>query len=244
MTAVVLLHAFPLDHRLWDGQTEFLRAQGYHVVAPDLAGFGDSELPAAPAMWEILAPVVARVPEPAVFVGLSMGGYLLMELLRRAPDRVAGAVFMDTKATADAPAARQVRFDMAHAMEHGPDMAGLADALLPNLLGATTRAQRPEVVAQVRQWIEQAPAAAVAAAQRCMADRPDSVSTLRRYEAPAAVVWGAEDTLAPPAEQRVMLEAMPQAVGREIPGCGHLSAVEDQAAVNDILLEVLRDWLG
>jgi pimeloyl-ACP methyl ester carboxylesterase len=244
VTPVVLLHAFPLDHRLWDAQAAFLRDHGHRVQVPDLAGFGDSAPPSVPALWEIAAPVVAALDEPAVFAGLSMGGYLLMEILRKTPQKVAGALFVDTKATADAPAARKARFDMAHAMQDAPDLAALAEALLPNLLGETTRAERPEVVQQVREWITEAPPAAVAAAQRAMADRPDSVPTLRVYDGPAAVVWGSQDTLSPPSEQRIMLEAMPQAVGREIPSVGHLSAVEDPSAVTDVLLEVLSDWLG
>ncbi|MCB0905396.1 MAG: alpha/beta hydrolase, partial [Actinobacteria bacterium] len=110
------------------------------------------------------------------------------------------------------------------------------------LLGDTTRSQNPGVVAKVRAWIEAAPAQAVATAQRAMADRPDSVPTLRRYEGPALVVWGSEDTISPSADQRVMLDAMPQAVAREIPAAGHLSAIEHASAVNDVLLEVLTDW--
>ena len=239
---VVLLHAFPVDHRLWDAQVAFLTAAGYDVTAPDLGGFGASDLPEAPALWEMAAPILPA--EPAVFAGLSMGGYLLMEILRKVPEKVAGAIFVDTKATADSEQARKGRFEVAHAMERDPDLEGLAQNLLPNLLGATTREQRPDVVDTVRSWITQAPPAAVANAARSMADRPDSLQTLRSYERPAAVVWGSEDTLSPEAEQDLMLRAMPQAVGREIAGAGHLSAVEDPAALNDILLEVLRDWLG
>lgn len=244
MTQVVLLHAFPLDHRLWDAQVEYLSHAGYDVVAPDLGGFGGSGVPEAPALWEMAAPVVSALKAPAVLVGLSMGGYLLMEILRKAPEKVAGAIFVDTKATADSDEARKGRFDVAHAMERQPDLAALAEALLPNLLGATAREQRADVVATVRTWITEAPPAAIANAQRSMADRPDSLPTLRVYEGPAAVVWGSEDTLSPKAEQEAMLAAMPQSVGREIPGAGHLSAVEDPGALNDVLLEVLRDWLG
>lgn len=244
MTRVVLLHAFPVDHRLWDPQVEYLRAAGFDVVAPDLGGFGGSALPEAPALWEMAAPVVSSLTAPVVFAGLSMGGYLLMEILRKAPEQVAGAIFVDTKATADTDQARKGRFDVAHAMEHDPDLSAFAETLLPNLLGETTRSQRPEVVETVRGWIEQAPPAAVANAARSMADRPDSLATLRIYEGPAAVVWGAEDTLSPKPEQEAMLEAMPQAVGRELPGVGHLSAVEDPAALNDVLLDILRDWEG
>lgn len=244
MTAVVLLHAFPVNHHMWDAQVEFLSRQGYRVYAPDLGGFGDSPVPPAPSLMEMVQPVLSRLREPAVFVGLSLGGYLLMEILRKAAATVAGAVFMDTKATADPPAARLARFDMARAMDSEPDTVALADTMVPNLLGGTTLANKPGVVQQVRSWIEAAPPAAVANAQRTMADRLDSVPVLRRYERPAAVVWGSEDLIAPESEQQIMLEAMPQAVAREVPGAGHLIAVEDPDAVNDVLLDLLRDWLG
>lgn len=244
MTPVVLLHAFPLNRQLWEPQLEVLRSAGFMVAAPDLAGFGKSAVPSGPSLMRIMDPVLERLDGPAVFCGVSMGGYLIMDMLRKAPERVAGAVFIDTKATADTPAARAGRFEMARAMEQTPDLSALADTMLPNLLGATTLAQRPEVVATVREWIESADPAAVANAQRAMADRLDSVSFLQRYEGPAAVVWGSEDVISPLPEQQIMLDAMPQAVAREIPGSGHLTPVEDPSALSDILLDILRDWLG
>lgn len=243
MTAVVLLHAFPVNRHLWDAQVQYLQREGYTVFAPDLGGFGESEVPSVATLLEMASPVLARLRRPAVFVGLSMGGYLLMEVIRRAPERVAGAVFVDTKATADTADARQARFELARRMSTDPDLPGLADTMLPNLLGATTLAQRPDVVASVRGWIEAAPPSAVANAARAMADRIDAVPVLRRYEGPSAVVWGSEDLVSPRSEQEVMLQAMPQAVGREIPGVGHLSAVEDPGALNDVLLDLLRIWL-
>ena len=242
MTQVVLLHAFPVNRHLWDAQVEYLTKAGFKVTAPDLAGFGESRLPQEPTLAQMAEQAIAHVSRPAVFAGLSMGGYLLMEILRQAPHLVDGALFMDTKATADPPAARALRLQVADEVLAAGHTRALADALIPNLLGATTRAERPEVVATVRAWIEAAPPVAVASAQRAMADRPDSLETLRTYEGPAVVVWGSEDTISPEADQRAMLAAMPQAVAREIPGAGHLSAVEDPLAVNDVLLEVLSDW--
>jgi pimeloyl-ACP methyl ester carboxylesterase len=97
-------------------------------------------------------------------------------------------------------------------------------------------------VETVRRWIHSAPVEAVASAQRAMAQRPDSIPTLRTYEGPAVVLWGSEDTISPKADQEAMLAVMPQAAAREIPGAGHLSAVEAPEAVNDVLLEVLSDW--
>jgi pimeloyl-ACP methyl ester carboxylesterase len=183
-----------------------------------------------------------HVSRPAVFAGLSMGGYILMEILRQAPHVVEGAIFMDTKATADSAEGRAQRLQIAENVLQAGHTRDLADAMLPNLLGATTLDERPDVVDTVRAWIEQAPPEAVASAQRAMADRPDSVPTLRTYEGPAVVLWGSEDVISPRSDQDAMLAAMPQATAREIPQAGHLSAVEAPEAVNDVLLEVLTDW--
>ena len=242
MTHLVLLHAFPVNRHLWDDQVEYLTKAGRRVLTPDLAGFGGSAVPQEATMTAIADQVLSQVGQPAVFAGLSMGGYVLMEILRLHPEMVTGAVFMDTKATADTQEARAQRLQVADAVLAAGHTRDLAEVMLPKLLGETTRSQSPEVVEQVRTWIEEAPPEAVATAQRAMADRPDSVPTLRRYEGPALVVWGSEDTISPSADQKIMLDAMPQAVAREIPDAGHLTAIEQPSAVNDVLLEVLSDW--
>lgn len=242
MTQVVLLHAFPVNRHLWDAQVEYLTKAGFKVTAPDLAGFGESRRPEEPSLGLMAEQVLSHVSRPAVFAGLSMGGYLLMEILRRAPHVVDGAIFLDTKAGADDQQARAVRLQVADQVLATRDTAALAEAMLPKLLGQTTLTQRPEVVAKVRSWIESAPPEAVASAQRAMAERPDSLATLRNYEGPAVVVWGSEDVISPAADQQAMLAAMPQAVAREIPSAGHLTAVETPDAVSDVLLEILTDW--
>lgn len=242
MTNLVLLHAFPVNRHLWDAQVEYLTKAGRRVLAPDLAGFGDSQPPQEATMAALAEQVLTQVGQPSVFAGLSMGGYILMEILRQHPEMVTGAIFMDTKAGADTAQAREQRLQVADAVLTAGRTQELAEAMLPKLLGESTRSGNPGVVDQVRAWIEQAPPQAVATAQRAMAARPDSVSTLRSYEGPALVVWGSQDTISPAADQQIMLDAMPQAVGREIPDAGHLTAVEQPSAVNDILLEVLTDW--
>ncbi len=242
MTQVVLLHAFPVNRHLWDAQVEYLTKVGFKVTAPDLAGFGDSRAPQEATISAMAEQALSHVSRPAVFVGLSMGGYLLMEILRQSPEVVRGAIFMDTKATADTDEGRKQRLAVAQAVQQAGHTRDLAQVMLPMLLGATTRAQRPDVVDRVRAWIESAPVDAVVSAQKAMAGRPDSVPTLRTYEGPALVVWGSEDTISPPGDQQVFLSAMPQAVGREIPAAGHLSAVETPGDVNDVLLEALTDW--
>ncbi len=247
--AVVLLHAFPVDSTLWAPQRRALAAAGYRVITPDLPGFGGSAVSTEAPSVDVMADEVATLMDQmgiadAVVGGLSMGGYVAMAMLRRHPARISRLMLADTKASADTEEAAANRERIAADVVASGSTAGLADAMLANLLGETTRATRPEVVAAVRRWIGAQPAAAVAWAQRAMATRPDALTDLSMFGGPVLVVVGAEDTISPMADAEAMARAA-SAGGRapeiaEIAAAGHLTAVENPDAV----AAVLRDWLA
>ena len=135
----------------------------------------------------------------------------------------------------------QVR-GLARMVEESPDECGriLEQAVLPGLLGDTTRAERPDVVARVRGWLEEAPATTVAWYQRAMAGRPDSLRDLAALDAPTLIVWGEEDVLSPRSEQESMLDCLGDARLVVVPGAGHLANLEDPDAVSRPLVEYLR----
>lgn len=232
-TPLVLLHAFPLSSAMWLEQRELLGSR-CRVITPDQRGFGGSELGSdEPSLAECADDVLALLDglglDRVVLGGLSMGGYVAMELLRRAPERVSALLLADTKASADAPEAREGRLRTAEAVERdGTD--ALAETMLPVLLGATTLATRAAVAGRVRGLVAAAPAPAVAWASRAMAARPDSFEVLRATDVPALVVVGEEDALSPVAQAQEMVDALPQGRLAVLPGAGHLTAVEDPAA--------------
>jgi pimeloyl-ACP methyl ester carboxylesterase len=247
---VVLLHAFPLDKRLWDDVVDGVVDAGWDVVVPDLRGFGESaygedgpdDEPALSWMARDVLSILDRIGvNSAVVVGLSLGGYVAMELLRQDASRIAGVALVDTKASADTIEARANRLRVADQVLEAGGTSVLARAMLPALLGPTTHAERPQVVERVRRWIEEADPAGVAWAQRAMAARPDSHPDLAALTVPSLVMWGAEDSLAPRPEQESMLEVLRDARAVEITGSGHLSAVEDPPAVVAALVAFLDD---
>jgi pimeloyl-ACP methyl ester carboxylesterase len=247
--AIVLLHAFPMDNSLWAAQRQALGQAGHRVITPDLPGFGGSALAAtSPSLDAVADSVVALLDhlgiEQAVVGGLSMGGYVTMAILRRHPDRLSAIVLADTKASADAPEAAANREAVAAAVESAGTAAGIGDAMLPNLLGATTRDSRPDVVATVRRWIGAQPASGIAWAQRAMAARPDSLADIASFGRPVLVLYGAQDTISPAADAVAMAEAARSGGSATtvvaIPAVGHLSAVEDPEAVTHALL----GWLA
>ena len=247
---VVLLHAFPLDRHVWDGVLDALAQEGWDVVVPDLRGFGESaygddgpdDEPSLTWMARDVLGILDRMGvSAAVFAGISMGGYVAMEIVRQDPSRVAGIALVDTKATADGDEARANRLRVAEQVLDAGSTDALARAMLPSLLGSTTQEDRPEVVARVKAWIEAADPRAVAWAQRAMAARPDSLADLASLAVPALVVWGVEDGMSPRAEQDLMIEAMRDARLVVVTESGHLSTVEAPDQVADSLVTFLAD---
>lgn len=238
MNPLLLLHAFPLDHRMWDA-VETLLTGFPGVFAPDLPGdlvHGEPSLEAVAdaAAEQLRAAGIERV----VVGGLSMGGYIALALLERHPDLVAGLALIDTKSTADAPEALANRLRIADEVE----TSGTVDAVRPMsgvLLGETTRTLRPEVTAVVDRWIGEQNPAAVAWCQRAMAARPDRTDVLRAFDGPVRVVVGDEDTVTPVAAAEHLVSAAPHARLVVVPHAGHLTAIEDPAAVAEALSELL-----
>lgn len=248
---LVLLHAFPLDHRMWAGQERAATEAGWRVIAPDLPGFGGTTLLAAePSLDDVAAHLLSRLAEDGVehaaIGGLSLGGYVAMALIRMATmagraELFDAVILCDTKASADGPEAVRNRLRLAEAVTADQVDSGriLRQAVLPGLLGQTTHATRPEVVNVVGGWLDEARPETVAWYQRAMAARSDSYDALRSLQVPALVLWGAQDTLSPKAEQSAMLEALSRGQEAVIDGAGHLSAVEDPDAVSESLLQFL-----
>jgi pimeloyl-ACP methyl ester carboxylesterase len=242
---LVLLHAFPLERSMWRDVAALLAASAptTPLILLDLPGLGRSPVPDGAPDLAVSADGVAAVLDAAgvtraALAGVSMGGYVAMAFARRHRDRLAALALIDTKATADGEQARANRERVAQAVL-GDAGASVLEPMLEGLLGATTRASRPDVVARVREAVLAARPDGVAWSQRAMASRPDSREVLRALRIPVAVVVGEEDTLSPLPEAEAMAEAMPGAAFTVVPGAGHLAALEDPPSVAAALTTLL-----
>jgi 3-oxoadipate enol-lactonase len=234
---VVLIHAFPLNAELWDGQRSAL-PDGWRLFTPDLPGFGGSTGPPAMSVEAMAASVLAgmdgRGIRRAVIGGMSMGGYVTFALMRMAPERFSGLVLVDTRSTADNDQQKEGRRRMmATARERGA--AAIADEMLPKLLGETTKRERPDVAASVRRMIEGTRADTIAGAVEAMMTRPDSTPLLAGIRVPTLIVCGEEDTLTPPSDSEAMHRAISGSRLVLLPGAGHLSSVETPGPFNEAL---------
>ncbi len=240
--AVILLHAFPLNHKLWRPVAERF-AQRYRLVLMDLRGHGASGVGSGPATMAQHAADVARVCDDAgitraVFGGVSIGGYVLFECWRSFRQRIAGLVLCDTRAQSDTEQARNARFQAADDVEkNGPD--AFLDSLVPKLLGETTRRNRPDIVEAARAMMAEMTVAGIAAVQRGMAMRPDSTAILRTIDVPTLLLFGGEDTVTPVADGEAMRRDIPRSQLQVVPNAGHFSVFEQQDAAHELIRRFL-----
>jgi 3-oxoadipate enol-lactonase len=253
--ALLLVHAFPLNRRMWAPQVAALSGE-LRCIAPDLRGFGDSGTGAASgseasaesgaSIWTMdrfaddLACVLDALQVPrAIVCGLSLGGYISLAFWRRHPDRVRALVLADTRAGADSDEGREKRrATIRTAREEGAQ--AVAEQSLSGLLGKTTREQDGEPVATARALLAQARVEGIVGASEAMMSRPDSTPTLATISVPTLVLVGEEDALTPVKDSRAMADAIPGAKLEVIPAAGHLSNIERPAAFT----RVLRDFVA
>jgi len=234
--AVLLLHAFPLHSGMWARQIAALSPR-HRVVAPDYRGLGKTPPPAGPSTMQVVAgdarALLAHLGiERAVVVGLSMGGYVALELFRQSPGLFRGLALCDTRATADTDEGKANRESFAkNALERG--LGWVADEMIPKLLREGPGAAE---VKEVRDLVSGGTPAGVAAAQRGMAARPDSTATLAAIRCPAIVVVGEGDRMIPVADAEKLATGIAGARLVRIPGAGHLPNIEAPEAFNRALL--------
>ena len=240
----VFLHAFPLQAAMWEG-TLASAPDGWRAIAPDLRGFGETSLPASDQhrMTEFAGDAIDLLDRlqitRAAVIGCSMGGYVLFEMLKSAPNYLGAIGLVSTRPGADSEEGRSNRKNMLESIDSG-GVETVAAQMTPKLLGATTQRERPDLPPQVRNLILANTSEGVRAGVRAMMDRADSTSMLDRVDVPAIVVHGAEDTLIPPSEAEGMHRRIPNARLEILPQCGHLPNLEQPAAFSRILWEFLE----
>ena len=241
--AILFVHGYPFDRTVWRDQIDSL--EGYRRIAPDLRGMGQSDAPDLGYGMGIYADDLAALLDAlgvneAVLCGISMGGYVIFEFLRRWRHRVRALILMDTRAEADSIEGRRAR-DAAAATARDGGAAAVGGAMLPKMLAPGSEERAPELVDRVRRMMASTPVAGMVGALAAMRDRHDSTGLLPTLAGlPTLVLVGEEDVLTPPDAARRMATLIPGARLVVIPGAGHLPPVERPSETTAEIREFLR----
>ena len=241
---VVLLHAFPLDSRMFEPQAEAL-AGFRRLVTPDYPGFGRSpRVPAQPDVRyyaEGVRGLLDRLGlERVVLGGVSLGGYVVFECLRLFPERVSALILANTRPEPDSEEIRENRKKMARRVaEEGVGV--LIELQMERLLAASTLESNERVVEKVRGMILESNPNGVVAALGAMRERPDSTPLLGKIEVPTLVIGGEQDGISSPEVMGAMAEKIPASRHVTLPRAGHLSNLEAPEGFNAALKEFLEE---
>jgi pimeloyl-ACP methyl ester carboxylesterase len=240
---VILLHPFPVNHEFWLPVAQALETK-FRLILPDLRGHGDSGAGEGPAIMEKHAADLARVMDDAdigraPMVGVSIGGYALFEFWRRHRGRIAALGLCNTKAPADVGEARAGRLQAANdVLERGTEP--FFESMIPRVLAKTTRELRPDLVQGALRMMRKMSPEDVAQVQRGMAERLDSVDTLKTINVPTLLITGEDDTLTGVNEAELMRRHIPESEMRVIPKAGHYSPWEQPEEVGKLLRQFLE----
>ena len=240
---LVLIHGFPLCRKMWRPQAEVLAKAGCRVITPDLRGFGESGLPPGTVSMDTYAnDIVALMDhlkiDKAAVGGMSMGGYVLLNLLERYPGRVAAPIFITTKAGGDDDAGKARRTALAEACRI-QGIQPVAEAFRNILFAPEILAENPELVDEVFGWINATTPQGASAALIAMRDRKDSVALLGSISQPALVIGADQDQAAPMEHSRIIAEGLPDADLCILHGGGHMVNLEQPVGFNEAILEFL-----
>lgn len=240
---LILIHGFPLCRKMWRPQAEALSRAGCRVITPDLPGFGESELPTGTVNMDTYSDSVTALMDHlgidrAVIGGMSMGGYVLLNLLERHPERAAAPAFIVTKAGGDDDAGKTKRTSLADACR-AQGIGPVAEAFRSILFAPDTLTANPELVDEVFGWISATNPHGAAAGLIAMRERKDYSTLLGGIVQPALVIGADQDQAIPMVNSHIIAEGLPEAELCILHGGGHLVNLEQPVGFNEAVLEFL-----
>ena len=226
---IVLLHAFPLDERMWEPQREALAE--HELVTPNLYGLGGSSMNA----WA--QRLLRDVEGDLALVGASMGGYVALAIARQAPERVRGFLLAGSRPDADSPERRAGRADTIRLIEE-EGAAGLWENQRSKLFAEEAPESAVDLAREMTLARTQDELVRAIAAIR---DRQDNSGLLTSLAVPIVFANGAGDLFFPVEEARRFADGARNGRLVVFDGSRHLPSLEQPPEFNQTLLELLQE---
>ncbi len=240
-TPIVFIHGFPFSKAMWDPQVEALKT--FPVITYDLRGHGQT--PAGDGQYtidlfvdDLLALLDQKKIPKAILCGLSMGGYIALRAIERAPERVAGLVLADTRSEADTNEAKIKRAAGMKAVE--ADKVAYAEGFLKAVFAPESFETNRAAVEKIRRVILANPTLGIRGALLAMAARTDTTPALSAIKVPTLILVGEKDAITPPAASEALHAKITGSEMHVIPDAAHMSNLENSAEFNRHLLHFLE----
>ncbi len=240
---IVLIHAFPLNHTMWNSQISIL-SEKYRVIAYDIRGHGESDVGDGQYTIELFVDdMIALLDHLKIkktnLCGLSMGGYIALRALERHPERFSALVLSDTQSEADSDEAKVKRSGAIQLIKE-KGLAAFAEGFVKSAFAPATFTDNPEVIQAVKEMILKNSPLGICGALLAMATRTDTTAVLNKTKIPTLILVGEKDQITPLSAATSMKENIPNAQLHVISCAGHLSHLENPTEFNRRLLVFLE----
>lgn len=188
---------------------------------------------------QIATEILKSAPAEFALAGLSMGGYIALEIALRAPERIRKLALIDTRADEDTPKDKKKRQDFIRLVQRGTTFKGVTESLLPMLIHPD-RFQDTDLTGRIYKMAQDIGRDGFIRQETAILNRKDRNEELAKIKCPTLVLCGNEDALIPAPVQQQMSKKIPDSEFRIIDKCGHLPTMERPVESN----MALRDWLS
>lgn len=240
---ILFLHGFPFDRTMWKGQINFLKL-AYRLISVDLRGFGQSSLGKDEINIDLFSDDLIKLMDAlhidkVILCGLSMGGYVALNVISRYPERFAGLILCDTNCIADTKKMREHRYKTIYQIEaHGK--TDFAEEFIENAFRRDSFVLKKEVVKKIEATILSNTSKVITEGLKALTNRSETCSALSSINVPTLIICGRNDKLTPVEQSEFLNRHIKRSKLKIIERAGHLSNLEQPDVFNEHLLHFLQ----
>lgn len=240
---IIFLHGYPFDKSMWREQLEFLESS-YRLITCDIRGFGNSKdeksLLSIDLFAEDLISFMNKLAiKKAIICGLSMGGFIALNAIKRFPERIEALILCDTQCIADTSEVKEERYKVIEDIGiNGPDT--FSEGFVKSVFHQDSFMHKKELVEQLRKVVFNNSQHIIIMGLTALAERTETCSALAAISVPTLIICGREDGVTPLVQSEAMHDAIKGSLLHVIEKAGHVSNLEHPVEFNTHLLEFLK----
>jgi len=241
---IIFLHGFPFDKTMWRFQLDFFK-NTHRIIALDIRGFGKSIDETSALSIDLFSEDLILLMDQlsikkAIVCGLSMGGYIALNAIKRFPDRFEALVLCDTQCNADSPEVKKKRYNTIDDINMSGTIT-FSDNFIKNVFYKDSLENQKELVQQLKSVVLANSKHIITQGLTALAERTETCSTLNNITIPTLIICGREDTVTPLTQSEFMHAAIRGSKLQVIDRAGHVSNLEQPLEFNRHLFSFLTD---
>ncbi len=244
---IIFLHGYPFDKTMWKGQLDFLKSS-YRAIAIDIRGFGkstDEESTLSIDMFgnDLIQFMDKLNIDKAIICGLSMGGYIALNLIKRFPSHFEALILCDTQCIADTAEGREKRYKTIEEIK-AEGVTNFNEGFIKKVFHKDSIKNKTKLVEQLSDVVFTNSKNIICKGYAALAEHLETCSSLSKISIPTLIICGREDQVTPLAQSEFMNKNIKGSILHIIDNAGHVSNLEQPKEFNKYLGEFLTDLSG